>query len=105
MHVPGPRRPRAIRWLRGQSVALQNNYLIEAAGERPRGPSPPMPAPITMACLPIRVDVIVTSQLRAPPAAEVPTSIEHIATHRRKETTKSSETSEASHCPPSLFTF
>jgi len=37
VHVPGLRRPRAIRWLRGQSVALQNNYLIEAAGKRPRG--------------------------------------------------------------------
>jgi hypothetical protein len=38
--------------------ALQNNYLIEAVRERPPPPaaaSPPMPAPITMACLPIRV--------------------------------------------------
>src|SRR5262249_46246206 len=36
-----------------------------------------MPAPITTACLPIRVDAIATSQLRAPPAAEVPPPVEH----------------------------
>jgi hypothetical protein len=40
MHVPRLRRPRAIRGLRGQSVALQNNHLIEAVGERPRGREP-----------------------------------------------------------------
>jgi hypothetical protein len=61
MHVPRLRRPGARRWLRGQSVALQNNHLIEAVGERPAAVSPPIPAPITMACLPIRVDDIAAS--------------------------------------------
>ena len=40
MHVPRLRRPRAIRGLRGQSVALQNNHLIEAIGERTRRREP-----------------------------------------------------------------
>jgi hypothetical protein len=41
--------------------------------------SPPIPAPITTACLPIRVDAIAASLLRAPPTTEVPTPDEHIA--------------------------
>ena len=40
MRVPRLRRSRAIRGLRGQSVALQNNHLIEAVGECPRGREP-----------------------------------------------------------------
>ena len=40
MHVPRLRRSRAVRRLRGQSVALQHNYLIEAVGECPRGREP-----------------------------------------------------------------
>jgi hypothetical protein len=40
MHVPRLRRPCAIRGLRGQSIALQNNYLIEVVSERPRGRKP-----------------------------------------------------------------
>ena len=40
MHVPRLRRPRAICGLRGQSVALQNNHLIEVVGERARGREP-----------------------------------------------------------------
>src|SRR5258708_24452929 len=36
-----------------------------------------MPAPITTACLPIRVDAIATFRLRAPPPVEVPTPVEH----------------------------
>ena len=40
MHMPRLRRPRAMRGLRGQSVALQNNNLIEVVGERPRGCEP-----------------------------------------------------------------
>jgi hypothetical protein len=55
--------------------------------------SPPIPAPITTACLPIRVDAIAASLLRAPPATEVPTPVEHIATRRRKEAAKSSRAS------------
>jgi len=42
------------------------------------------PAPITIACLPIRVDAI-APPLRAPPAGEMPTPVEHIAWRRRKE--------------------
>jgi hypothetical protein len=41
--------------------------------------SPPIPAPITTACLPITVDAIAASLLRAPPATEVPTPDQHIA--------------------------
>src|SRR5262245_20044282 len=33
MHVPRLRRPHAIGGLRGQSVALQNDHMIEAVGE------------------------------------------------------------------------
>jgi len=40
VHVPRLRRPRAVRRLRGQRVALQNNHLIEAVGERPGGRKP-----------------------------------------------------------------
>ena len=40
MHVPRLRRPRTIRGLLGQSVALQNNHLIEAIGERTRRREP-----------------------------------------------------------------
>ncbi len=40
MHVPRLRRSRAVRRLRGQNVALQHNYLIEAVGECPRGREP-----------------------------------------------------------------
>jgi len=40
MHVPRLRRSRAVRRLRGQSVALQHNYLIEAVGECPRRREP-----------------------------------------------------------------
>ena len=40
MHVPRLRRPRAIGGLRGQGVALQNNHLIEAVGERACGREP-----------------------------------------------------------------
>jgi hypothetical protein len=40
--------------------------------------------------LPIKVDAIAASLLRAPPAAEVPTPDEHIATRRRTEVAKSS---------------
>jgi hypothetical protein len=38
--------------------------------------------------LPIRVDAIAGPPLRAPPAAEVPTPVQHIATRRRKEAAK-----------------
>ena len=40
MHVPRLRRPGAIGGLRGQSIALQDNHLIEAVGECPRGREP-----------------------------------------------------------------
>jgi len=40
MHVSRLRRSRAIHGLRGQSVALQDNHMIEAAGERPRRREP-----------------------------------------------------------------
>jgi hypothetical protein len=43
--------------------------------------------------LPIRVDAIAASLLRAPPATEVPTPVEHIATRRCKEAAKSSRAS------------
>jgi hypothetical protein len=40
--------------------------------------------------LPIKVDAIAASLLRAPPATEVSTPVEHIATRRLKEVAKSS---------------
>jgi hypothetical protein len=40
MDVPRLRCPRTIFGLQGQCVALQNNHLIEAVGERPRGREP-----------------------------------------------------------------
>jgi hypothetical protein len=40
MHMPRLRRPGAMRGLRGQSVALQNNDLLEVVGERPCGREP-----------------------------------------------------------------
>jgi hypothetical protein len=68
MHVPRLRRPHAVRGLRGQSVALQNEHLLETIGEAPAAASPPMPAPITTACLAIRVDATATSLLPATPS-------------------------------------
>ena len=38
--VPRLRRPGAMRGLQGQSVALQNEDLIEVVGECPRGRKP-----------------------------------------------------------------
>ena len=40
MHMPRLRRPGAMRGFRGQSVALQNNDLLEVVGERPCGREP-----------------------------------------------------------------
>jgi hypothetical protein len=40
VHVPRLRRACAIRRLRGQRVALQDNHPIEAFGERSRGRKP-----------------------------------------------------------------
>jgi hypothetical protein len=40
MGVPRLRRSRSMQGLRGQSIALQNNDIIEVVGERPRGREP-----------------------------------------------------------------
>ena len=40
VYVPRLWRPRAIGGFRGQGITLQNNHLIEAVGERPRGREP-----------------------------------------------------------------
>jgi len=87
MHVPRLRRPRAIGGLRGQGVALQHNHPIEVVGERACGREPPIPAPITTACLrseltpsspPCRV-LLPQQRCRRSP---------DIATRRRKEAAK-----------------
>jgi hypothetical protein len=40
MDVPRLRRPGPVHWLRGQTISLQNNDVIEVVGERARGREP-----------------------------------------------------------------